>query len=110
MSSLLLSLMLLVPTIASAATLADVTMEDKITVNGQTLVLNGLGLRKNSFQDLRWRPLSAGQGKKFRIPAGNPVVRHAAPHGVFVPLRVTRTRCATREEGLEGKHAKSVAR
>lgn len=49
MSSLLLSLMLLVPTIASAASLADVTMEDKITVNGQTLVLNGLGLRKKLF-------------------------------------------------------------
>ena len=49
MMPLLLSLMLLVPTVVSAASLADVTMEDKITVNGQTLVLNGLGLRKKLF-------------------------------------------------------------
>jgi hypothetical protein len=49
MMPLLLSLMLLVPTLASAASLADVTLEDKITVNGQTLVLNGLGLRKKFF-------------------------------------------------------------
>jgi len=49
MMPLLLSLMLLVPTLASAASLANVTLEDKITVNGQTLVLNGLGLRKKFF-------------------------------------------------------------
>jgi hypothetical protein len=49
MMPLLLSLMLLVPTVVSAASLADVTLEDKITVNGQTLVLNGLGLRKKFF-------------------------------------------------------------
>ncbi len=49
MTTLLLCLTLLVPTIASAASLADVTLEDKITVNGQTLVLNGLGLRKKFF-------------------------------------------------------------
>jgi hypothetical protein len=49
MMPLLLSLMLLVPSVVSAAKLADVTMEDKITVNGQTLVLNGLGLRKKLF-------------------------------------------------------------
>jgi len=46
---LLLSLMLLVPTIVSAGSLADVTMDDTITVNGQKLVLNGLGLRKKFF-------------------------------------------------------------
>ncbi len=45
----LLSLMFLVPTLASAATLADVTLEDKTVVNGQTLTLNGLGLRKKFF-------------------------------------------------------------
>ncbi len=49
MMPLLLSLMLLVPTVVSAASLAGVTLEDKITVNGQTLVLNGLGLRKKFF-------------------------------------------------------------
>ena len=49
MMPLLLALMLLVPTVVSAASLADVTMEDKITVNGQNLVLNGLGLRKKLF-------------------------------------------------------------
>ncbi|MGH9418522.1 MAG: chalcone isomerase family protein [Thermoanaerobaculia bacterium] len=49
MTPLLLSLMLLVPTIVSAASLADVSLEDKVTVNGQTLVLNGLGLRKKFF-------------------------------------------------------------
>src|SRR5438445_1616652 len=46
---LLLSLMLLVPIAASAATVAGVNMEDKTTVNGQTLVLNGAGLRKKFF-------------------------------------------------------------
>src|SRR5437763_9477295 len=46
---LLLSLMLLVPIAASAATVAGVNMEDKTTVNGQTLVLNGVGLRKKLF-------------------------------------------------------------
>jgi hypothetical protein len=49
MMPLLLSLMLLVPTVVSAAELAGVTMADKITVNGQPLVLNGLGLRKKFF-------------------------------------------------------------
>jgi len=49
MMPLLLSLMLLVPTLVSAAELAGVTMADKITVNGQPLVLNGLGLRKKFF-------------------------------------------------------------
>ena len=46
---LLLSLMLLVPMVSSAASLAGVTLEDKVTVNGQNLVLNGLGLRKKFF-------------------------------------------------------------
>jgi hypothetical protein len=49
MTPVLLSLMLLVPTLASAASLAGVTLEDKTTVNGQPLVLNGLGLRKKFF-------------------------------------------------------------
>ena len=49
MMPLLLTLMLLVPTIASSATLAGVTLDDKATVNGQTIVLNGLGLRKKFF-------------------------------------------------------------
>jgi len=49
MMPLLLSLMLLVPAIASAGSLADVSMDDKVTVNGQTLVLNGMGLRKKFF-------------------------------------------------------------
>jgi Chalcone isomerase-like len=46
---LLLSLMLLVPIVASAADVAGVNMEEKTTVNGQTLVLNGAGLRKKFF-------------------------------------------------------------
>jgi hypothetical protein len=46
---LLLSLMLLVPMVSSAATVAGVNMEDKTTVNGQSLVLNGAGLRKKFF-------------------------------------------------------------
>ena len=49
MSLLLLSLVLLVPTFAFAATLADVKMDDKVVVNGQSLTLNGLGLRKKLF-------------------------------------------------------------
>jgi len=49
MTPVVLSLMLLVPTIASAASLAGVTLEDKAAVNGQTLTLNGLGLRKKFF-------------------------------------------------------------
>src|SRR5258705_12785884 len=46
---LLLSLMLLVPLVSSAAIVAGVNMEDKTTVNGQTLVLNGAGIRKKFF-------------------------------------------------------------
>jgi len=49
MNSLLLSLLLLAPIAASAADVAGVKMEDKTTVNGQTLVLNGAGLRKKFF-------------------------------------------------------------
>ena len=49
MLPLLLSLSLLVPTFAFAATLADVKMDDKVVVNGQSLTLNGLGLRKKFF-------------------------------------------------------------
>jgi len=46
---LLLSLMLLVPIAASAVEVGGVNMEDKTTVNGQTLVLNGAGVRKKLF-------------------------------------------------------------
>jgi len=49
MMSLLLSLMLLVPAFAFAASLADVNLDDKVVVNGQTLSLNGIGLRKKLF-------------------------------------------------------------
>src|SRR6478609_4079076 len=49
MTPLLLSLMLLVPIAASAVELGGVNMEDKTIVNGQTLVLNGAGLRKKFF-------------------------------------------------------------
>jgi hypothetical protein len=49
MMSLLLSLTLLVPAFAFAATLADVKLDDKVVVNGQTLSLNGIGLRKKFF-------------------------------------------------------------
>jgi Chalcone isomerase-like len=49
MNPLLLSLMLLVPMVASAADVAGVKMDDKTTVNGQNLVLNGAGLRKKFF-------------------------------------------------------------
>ncbi|HEV2719266.1 MAG TPA: chalcone isomerase family protein, partial [Thermoanaerobaculia bacterium] len=43
----LLSIAIAVP--ALAATLAGVNLEDRTTVNGQTLVLNGAGLRKKFF-------------------------------------------------------------
>jgi len=49
MTTLLLSLMLLVPIAASAVELGGVNMEDKTVVNGQTLVLNGAGVRKKFF-------------------------------------------------------------
>jgi hypothetical protein len=49
MITLLLAALLLVPALAFPATLAGVTLEDKISVNGQNLVLNGLGLRKKFF-------------------------------------------------------------
>ena len=49
MMPVLLSLMLLVPTLAFAAKLADITLDDKVVVNGQTLSLNGIGLRKKFF-------------------------------------------------------------
>ena len=35
--------------VADAATVGGVNLEDKVTVNGQTLVLNGAGLRKKFF-------------------------------------------------------------
>lgn len=44
-----LLLTLAVSTVALAATISGVNMEDKVTVNGQTLVLNGAGLRKKFF-------------------------------------------------------------
>ncbi|HVT59336.1 MAG TPA: chalcone isomerase family protein [Thermoanaerobaculia bacterium] len=34
---------------AAAATLADVTLPDRVDANGQTLLLNGIGLRKKFF-------------------------------------------------------------
>jgi hypothetical protein len=40
------ALSLLAAAPAAAGTLADVTMPDKVDVGGQTLVLNGMGLRK----------------------------------------------------------------
>src|SRR3954462_4998746 len=49
MIPLLLSLVLLAPMAASAADVAGVKMEDKTTVNGQNLALNGAGLRKKFF-------------------------------------------------------------
>ena len=47
--TLLLTLLLVVTIPAGAATVTGVNLEDKITVNGQTLVLNGAGLRKKLF-------------------------------------------------------------
>jgi hypothetical protein len=49
LATLLLALALVVPAAGFAATVAGVNMEDKTTVNGQTLVLNGAGLRKKFF-------------------------------------------------------------
>jgi hypothetical protein len=46
LATLLLALALVVPAAGFAATVAGVNMEDKATVNGQALVLNGAGLRK----------------------------------------------------------------
>ncbi|MEO8034993.1 MAG: chalcone isomerase family protein [Acidobacteriota bacterium] len=47
LNALLLALAIAVPTMA--ATVAGVNMEDHVVVNGQTLVLNGTGLRKKLF-------------------------------------------------------------
>lgn len=51
LGALLISSVLLAPAPApaAAATLADVTLPDKAEAGGQTLVLNGLGLRKKFF-------------------------------------------------------------
>jgi Chalcone isomerase-like len=49
LTALMLSLSLAIPATLFAATLAGVTVGDSATVNGQTLVLNGVGLRKKLF-------------------------------------------------------------
>lgn len=49
LAALMLSLSLAVPATLFAATLAGVTMADSAAVNGQSLVLNGVGLRKKLF-------------------------------------------------------------
>jgi hypothetical protein len=49
LAALMLSLSLAIPATLSAATFAGVTVGDSATVNGQTLVLNGLSLRKKLF-------------------------------------------------------------
>lgn len=49
LAALLISLSLAIPATLFAATLAGVKLDDTVTVNGQPLVLNGLGLRKKFF-------------------------------------------------------------
>jgi hypothetical protein len=49
LTALLISLSLAIPATLFAATLAGVKLDDTVTVNGQPLVLNGLGLRKKLF-------------------------------------------------------------
>src|SRR5260370_29448103 len=49
LAALLISLSLAIPATLFAATLAGVKLDDTVTVNGQPLVLNGLGLRKKLF-------------------------------------------------------------
>ena len=46
---LLIAAMLAIPAVATAASLASVNLEEKSVVNGQSLVLNGAGLRKKFF-------------------------------------------------------------
>ncbi|MDX1454845.1 MAG: chalcone isomerase family protein [Gammaproteobacteria bacterium] len=50
--SILFSALLLMPIAASAAELAGVTAEDKVTVGDQELVLNGMGLREKGWFDV----------------------------------------------------------
>src|SRR5260221_7970279 len=49
LAALLISLSLAIPATLFAATLAGVKLDDAVTVNGQPLVLNGVGLRKKLF-------------------------------------------------------------
>lgn len=50
--SLALALFLVAPPAASAAEVAGVTMADRVEVDGQSLVLNGMGLREKFFVDV----------------------------------------------------------
>lgn len=52
MNTILLGLLLLVPAPAQAASIAGVSFPDTATVGGQTLKLNGLGLREKYFIDV----------------------------------------------------------
>ena len=60
-------------------------MEDKTTVNGQTLVLNGAGLRKKFFIKVYVGGLYLPA--KMSNPASILGLGHAAPHGDALPLQ-----------------------
>lgn len=100
LTPVLLSLMLLVPTLASAASLAGVTLEDKVTVNGQPLVLNGLALRKKFFIKVY-----VG-GLYLQAKSSNPAAILAAdsPRRMVMAFLYSVTKdqmCEAWEEGLE---------
>lgn len=105
---LLLSLMLLVPTLVSAATLAGVTMDDKATVNGQNVVLNGLGLRKKFFIKVY-----VG-GLYLQAKSSNPaaILAADAPRRMVMHFLYSVSKdqmCEAWEEGLENNTPKASA-
>jgi hypothetical protein len=105
---LLLSLMLLVPIAASAADVAGVKMEDKTTVNGQSLVLNGAGLRKKFFIKVYVGGLYLPA--KMSNPAsilGSDTPRRMVMHFVYSVSKDQM--CEAWEEGLEANTPNSSA-
>lgn len=100
-----LLVLLLTPALpARAAELAGVTMDDQITVDGQTLVLNGQGLRKKFFIKV----YVAGLYLPAKQTAAEAVLSADTPRRMVMEFvrKVTKTQlCDGWKEGLEANTA-----
>ncbi|RME24697.1 MAG: hypothetical protein D6798_10625 [Deltaproteobacteria bacterium] len=96
----ILMLALLLSRPASAGELAGVTLPDTATVGGQTLVLNGMGLREKYFVDV----YVGGLYLPSRTTSGETAIAEPGPKRIvmhFIYKTVTRDQMAeTFEEGI----------
>lgn len=110
--TLLLTLTLALSTPAAAGELAGVTMPDSATVGGQTLVLNGMGLREKYFVDV----YVGGLYLPSKTTSGSNAISQAGPKRItmhFIYKEVTAEQMAeTFAEGLakQGNPAELQAR